>query len=257
MDDTVLYMVNVNVQLMRQAAQDMMMYKKTPIPIAYTHLLEVFVKIYVLTAPVALVPLLLWMAPPVVMLVTFFFYGFLSLGRMMFDPFKDEPDSFPTADWLDELLGSMHEMVELVPGGVPTRDRAETMTSAMPPSDLNVSDDDVDGATASNLSTPCQSPMLPQKTGAPFVSKLNLSDDHDSGDESNLSTPCQSPSPQQRRVIKSVSRMSISDDADDEMEVSANEEPDDAHGRSLLTPLQSPQVVKLQSPILRHRRGKD
>ena len=96
----------MNVTLMRGAAADVMMYRNTPIPMAYTHLLEVFVKIYVLVSPVALVPTLLWVAPPVSMLVTFFFYGFLKLGRMMFNPFKDEPDSFPTTEYLEAFLVS-------------------------------------------------------------------------------------------------------------------------------------------------------
>jgi len=48
------YMMTVSGQLLREAAGEIMMYKNTPIPLAYTHLLEVFVKIYVLTAPVAL-----------------------------------------------------------------------------------------------------------------------------------------------------------------------------------------------------------
>jgi len=119
MPDTVLYMINMNVSVARGAAADVIMYRNTPIPIAYTHLLEVFVKIYVLIAPVALVPLLLWMAPPVVMLVTFFFYGFLKLGRMMFNPFKDEADSFPTAAYLDDTIDTMVEMVKWIPFGVP------------------------------------------------------------------------------------------------------------------------------------------
>lgn len=120
MPDTVLYMINMNVSMARGAAADVIMYRNTPIPIAYTHLLEVFVKIYVLIAPVALVPLLLWMAPPVVMLVTFFFYGFLKLGRMMFNPFKDEADSFPTAEYLDDTIDTMVEMIKWIPVGVPT-----------------------------------------------------------------------------------------------------------------------------------------
>ena len=54
MPDTAMYMINIDVSLMRGAAADVMMYRNTPIPMAYTHLLEVFVKIYVLIAPAAL-----------------------------------------------------------------------------------------------------------------------------------------------------------------------------------------------------------
>jgi len=134
MPDTVLYMVNMNTSAMRGAAADIIMYRNTPIPIAYTHLLEVFVKLYVLTAPVALVPLLLWMAPPVAMLVTFFFYGFLTLGRQMFNPFKDEPDSFPMAVMVDETIDNMIEMVKWIPAGVPNRPSKRLVLDTRTPS---------------------------------------------------------------------------------------------------------------------------
>jgi len=53
------------------------------------------------------------------MLVTFFFYGFLKLGRMMFNPFKDEADSFPVWTMLDDTIVSMNEMLTHVEGGCP------------------------------------------------------------------------------------------------------------------------------------------
>merc|ERR1712187_373164 len=59
----------------------------------YTHLLELMVYTYCWIASIGLVPKLLWLAPPVVFFVTFFFYGFYTVGLHMFDPF-DEGDCF-------------------------------------------------------------------------------------------------------------------------------------------------------------------
>lgn len=42
-------------------------YRNTPIPLAYTHLLTVFTRVYIMMVPVALAPKLMWSAPPVVM----------------------------------------------------------------------------------------------------------------------------------------------------------------------------------------------
>jgi len=55
------------------------------------------------------------------MLVTFFFYGFLTLGRMMLNPFKDELDSFPAATFLDDTIESMAEMVKWFPPDAPSQ----------------------------------------------------------------------------------------------------------------------------------------
>ena len=80
--------VQSNVSAMRGAASDVLMYLSTPVPLAYTHLLEVTVTIYVLIAPFGLVPRLLWMAVPGCFVVTLIFYGFMSVGKLMLNPFN-------------------------------------------------------------------------------------------------------------------------------------------------------------------------
>ena len=55
------------------------MHLNQPVPLAYSHLLEVMVTIYVLITPLALVPSLLWVAILIAPLVTLFFYGVYAL----------------------------------------------------------------------------------------------------------------------------------------------------------------------------------
>merc|ERR1719491_2926414 len=70
-------------------AEDLMMHLNQQIPLAYSHLLELMTKLYVLITPVALVPTLLWIAIPISPIVTLFFYGFFRLGTsMLVDPFQ-------------------------------------------------------------------------------------------------------------------------------------------------------------------------
>lgn len=90
-----------NVSAMRGSAADVLMYLSTPVPLAYTHLLEVTVTVYVLIAPMGLVPRLLWMAIPGCFIVTLVFYGFMCVGKLMLNPFDTHSqDSFETSDFL-------------------------------------------------------------------------------------------------------------------------------------------------------------
>jgi hypothetical protein len=57
------------------AAEDLMMHINQQIPLAYYHLLEVMVTLYILITPIALVPSLLWVAVAVAPIVSLFFYG--------------------------------------------------------------------------------------------------------------------------------------------------------------------------------------
>jgi len=84
---TFMLLVQNNISAMRGAAADVMMYIEQPIPIGYTHLLELIVNIYCVIAIFGLVPKFLWLAPPVAAIVTLFFYGFYVVGLHMFDPF--------------------------------------------------------------------------------------------------------------------------------------------------------------------------
>ena len=61
---SLLQLCQTNVSAMRGAAGDVLMYLNTPVPLAYVHLLELTVTIYVVMAPIGLVPRLLWMSIP-------------------------------------------------------------------------------------------------------------------------------------------------------------------------------------------------
>mmetsp|Transcript_7950 Transcript_7950/g.15680 ORF Transcript_7950/g.15680 Transcript_7950/m.15680 type:complete len:334 (-) Transcript_7950:338-1339(-) len=93
MQAAVLTLVQTNISAMRGAAADVLMYLSTPVPLAYTSLLEFMVTIYVLMAPLGLVPRLLWMAVPGCFVVTLIFYGFMSLGKKMLNPFTARSDA--------------------------------------------------------------------------------------------------------------------------------------------------------------------
>merc|ERR1719436_340309 len=85
------------------------------IPLAYCHLLEVMVTIYIIISPIALVPSLLWMAIPISPVVTLFFYGFFVLGTaMLMDPFASEA-GFDTHSMLTSNILSMEELEWNVP----------------------------------------------------------------------------------------------------------------------------------------------
>jgi predicted membrane chloride channel (bestrophin family) len=57
------------------------------VPLAYTHLLEMMVVMYVLMAPIGLVPRLLWMAVPGCFVTTLIFYGFMCVGPSSPSPY--------------------------------------------------------------------------------------------------------------------------------------------------------------------------
>jgi len=82
--------VQTNVSAMRASAADVLMYLATPVPLAYTHLLEMMVVMYVLMAPIGLVPRLLWMAVPGCFVTTLIFYGFMCVGKLMLNPFDQK-----------------------------------------------------------------------------------------------------------------------------------------------------------------------
>lgn len=85
----VLQFVQENVSKMRGACADVKMYQNQQIPLPYVHLLELLVTVYLILAPAALVPQLLWVAPFVSCFVTLFFYGFFVLGtKILLDPFS-------------------------------------------------------------------------------------------------------------------------------------------------------------------------
>ncbi len=107
--------VMANISAMRGSAADVLMYLSTPVPLAYTHLLEVTVTIYVMIAPMGLVPRLLWMAVPGCAIVTLVFYGFMCVGKLMLNPFDTHAsDSFQTASFLRGTRISCLEMASQI-----------------------------------------------------------------------------------------------------------------------------------------------
>ena len=104
-----------NVSTMRSAGSDIHMYLSTPVPEAYTQLLELMVTTYVLMAPLGLVPRLLWMAVPGCFIVTLVFYGFMSLGKLMLNPFGgSSKENFDTSAYLSSTRSTCRLMVDSV-----------------------------------------------------------------------------------------------------------------------------------------------
>eukprot|EP00511_Aplanochytrium_stocchinoi_P002532 CAMPEP_0204826472 /NCGR_PEP_ID=MMETSP1346-20131115/4155_1 /ASSEMBLY_ACC=CAM_ASM_000771 /TAXON_ID=215587 /ORGANISM="Aplanochytrium stocchinoi, Strain GSBS06" /LENGTH=359 /DNA_ID=CAMNT_0051954513 /DNA_START=73 /DNA_END=1152 /DNA_ORIENTATION=+ len=101
--NTIMQSAQTNISSIRGAAADVNMYLNTPIPETYVKLLELMVKIYVLLSPFALVPSLLWVAPPAVAVITVFFYGFLQISRAMMNPFKAKNASIANAGHMYDL----------------------------------------------------------------------------------------------------------------------------------------------------------
>ena len=85
---SVLYSIRWALMRGSNDAEDLLMYLNQPVPLAYYHLLELMVLIYIIIASVALVPSLLWVAIVITPIVTHVLYGFFILGTaMLMDPF--------------------------------------------------------------------------------------------------------------------------------------------------------------------------
>jgi len=96
-------------------AEDLMMHLNQQPPLAYSHLLELMVTLYVIITPVALVPSLLWTAIPISPIVTLFFYGFFRLGTsMLMDPFQKD-SGFDTNSFLTANILNMESIERNVP----------------------------------------------------------------------------------------------------------------------------------------------
>lgn len=120
--------VQANVSAMRASASDVLMYLSTPVPLAYTHLLEMMVVIYVLMAPLGLVPRLLWMAVPGCFVTTLIFYGFMCVGKLMLNPF--DPQSSDAFDVNAFLKGTRFACLEVNSAVGPYRGSAKPAHSA-------------------------------------------------------------------------------------------------------------------------------
>mmetsp|Transcript_11164 Transcript_11164/g.16752 ORF Transcript_11164/g.16752 Transcript_11164/m.16752 type:complete len:128 (+) Transcript_11164:3-386(+) len=91
------------------------MHINQPVPLAYCHLLELLVTVYVLISPVALVPKLLWVAILISPIVSLFFYGFFRLGSsMLMEPFQQD-SGFDSDALLKSAIHTMRSLEQTVP----------------------------------------------------------------------------------------------------------------------------------------------
>ena len=112
---SVLYSIRWALMYVSNHAEDLMMHLNQPIPLAYYHLLETMVCIYVTVAAAALVPSLLWAAVLVEPVVTLFFYGFFTLGTtMLMDPFVKD-SGFDTAAFMSATMLNMDSLERNIP----------------------------------------------------------------------------------------------------------------------------------------------
>lgn len=118
---SVLYSLRWSMLTASNCCEDLMMHLNQPVPLAYSHLLELMTTIYVVITPLALVPSLLWMAVIVAPIVSLFFYGFFRLGTtMLMDPFQKD-SGFDTQSFLASNILSMESIERHVPLDLPAR----------------------------------------------------------------------------------------------------------------------------------------
>jgi len=114
---SVLYSIRWALLKSSNDSEDLMMYLNQPVPLAYYHLLEVMVVVVTLVGSVAFVPSLLWFSVVISPLLTFFFFGFFSLGTtMLMDPFVKE-SGFDTESFLTSTILNMQSLETNVPLG--------------------------------------------------------------------------------------------------------------------------------------------
>lgn len=112
---SVLYSIRWALMRCSNDAEDLLMYLNQPVPLAYYHLLEMMVLIYILIASVALVPSLLWVAIAISPIVTLFFYGTFVLGTaMLMDPFVKD-SGFDTKTFMTSTMINMESLERNVP----------------------------------------------------------------------------------------------------------------------------------------------
>merc|ERR1740121_3624312 len=96
-------------------AEDLMMHLNQPVPLAYCHLLEFMVTLYIFIMPLALVHKLRWIAIPIAPVVTLFFYDCFRLGfSMLMDPFQKD-SGFDTNTLITSNILTMASLEQNVP----------------------------------------------------------------------------------------------------------------------------------------------
>lgn len=83
----------------------------TPMPFAYVNQLKVFMLIYFLTLPIALIPALGWTTVPAMMFIAYTLIGIEEIGVEIEDPFGLDTNDLPLDSMCDGLAGHLDEIL--------------------------------------------------------------------------------------------------------------------------------------------------
>ena len=86
--------------------------KKTPIPFSYNVFLKIFISIYGLLLPFALIPQFDYWAVPLVMIIFFAFIGLELMAEEIEDPFGLDCNDLPTGDIAHNIKNNVFEILE-------------------------------------------------------------------------------------------------------------------------------------------------
>ncbi|MBK7426295.1 MAG: hypothetical protein IPI60_04290 [Saprospiraceae bacterium] len=86
--------------------------KKTPIPFSYSVYMKIFITVYGVLLPFALIPELGYLAVPVVMVVFFAFIGVQLMAEEIEDPFGLDCNDLPTGDIAHNIKNNVFEILE-------------------------------------------------------------------------------------------------------------------------------------------------
>ena len=86
--------------------------KKTPIPFSYSVFLKIFISIYGLLLPFALIPQFEYWAIPLVMIIFFAFIGLELMAEEIEDPFGLDCNDLPTGDIAHNIKNNVFEILE-------------------------------------------------------------------------------------------------------------------------------------------------
>lgn len=86
--------------------------KKTPIPFSYNVFLKIFISIYGLLLPFALIPQFNFWAIPLVMIIFFAFIGLELMAEEIEDPFGLDCNDLPTGDIAHNIKNNVFEILE-------------------------------------------------------------------------------------------------------------------------------------------------
>lgn len=86
--------------------------KKTPIPFSYNVFLKIFISIYGLLLPFALIPQFDYWAVPLVMIIFFAFIGLELMAEEIEDPFGLDCNDLPTGDIAHNIKNNVFEILD-------------------------------------------------------------------------------------------------------------------------------------------------